>query len=115
MSTRHLEIKSVGTVTVARVLAPEFNAAVYPEISQRIFRLVDREGAKKLVLDFSGVRYLFSESLGILVSLNKRLRGSGCELRLCGLNEQQRELLETTNLEQLFSIHDDEQAALDGF
>ncbi|NNM32915.1 MAG: STAS domain-containing protein, partial [Gemmatimonadetes bacterium] len=53
--------------------------------------------------------------LGVLVSLSKKIREQGGELRLASLNEDLRTLFELTKLDTLFQISDDLNGALEGF
>ena len=52
---------------------------------------------------------------GALVSLSKRVRELGGELRLSGLNEDLRSLFELTKLDTLFAIADTPEQALANF
>lgn len=72
-------------------------------------------GARKLVLDFGATAYIDSSGLGALVSINKRVREAGGELRLAGLNEDLRSLFELTKLDTLFAIAPTATEALAGF
>ncbi|MDT8368939.1 MAG: STAS domain-containing protein [Longimicrobiales bacterium] len=72
-------------------------------------------GARKFVIDFSETGYIDSSGLGVLVSLSKKIREKGGELRLSSLNEDLRTLFELTKLDTLFRIADDKAAALEGF
>jgi len=48
--------------------------------------------------------YIDSSGLGVLVSLSKKIREQGGELRLAGLNADLQTLFELTKLDTLFSI-----------
>ena len=72
-------------------------------------------GARKFVLDFGPTAYIDSSGLGALVSINKKVREAGGELRLAGLNEDLRSLFELTKLDTLFVIADSASEALSGF
>jgi anti-sigma B factor antagonist len=63
-------------------------------------------GARRFVIDFSPTAYIDSSGLGALVSINKKVREMGGELRLAGLNEDLRALFELTKLDTLFQITD---------
>jgi len=112
---QHYEVTQVGDVRVVHVKGKRFDDSAYPAISKHIFRMVDREEVKKIVLDFEAIEFLFSESLGMLVALNKRLTQSGCQLRLCRMKRQHLDLLDVSNLRELFEIYDDQQTALESF
>ncbi len=73
------------------------------EFKQLVLDEIER-GARLLVVDFSRSPYIDSSGLGALVSLGKRMREAGGELRLAGLNEDLRTLFELTRLDALFPI-----------
>jgi anti-sigma B factor antagonist len=72
-------------------------------------------GERKLLVDFSKTGYIDSSGLGALVSISKKVREQGGELRLSGLNEDLRSLFELTKLDTLFAIADSSTQALAGF
>jgi len=72
-------------------------------------------GDRKFVIDFANTGYIDSSGLGVLVSLSKKIREQGGELRLSSLNEDLRTLFELTKLDTLFRIADDKDEALEGF
>ena len=69
-------------------------------------------GERKILIDFAHTSYIDSSGLGALVSLSKRIRESGGELRLATLNEDLATLFELTRLDTLFTIAEDRSAAL---
>lgn len=72
-------------------------------------------GDRKFLLDFGPTAYIDSSGLGALVSINKKVREAGGEMRLAGLNEDLRSLFELTKLDTLFVIADSASEALAGF
>ena len=84
------------------------------ELKQRVLEELDK-GDRKFVVDFSNTGYIDSSGLGVLVSLSKKIREQGGELRLASLNEDLRTLFELTKLDTLFRIADTRDAALEGF
>jgi anti-sigma B factor antagonist len=62
-------------------------------------------GARTIVVDFTQSGYIDSSGLGALVSLSKRVRDAGGDVRLTGLNEDLRRLFELTRLDQLFPLY----------
>ncbi|HTR19450.1 MAG TPA: STAS domain-containing protein [Gemmatimonadales bacterium] len=72
-------------------------------------------GAKRFVIDFNHTGYIDSSGLGVLVSLSKKIREQGGELRLSGLNEDLQTLFELTKLDTLFSIAKTSAEALAAF
>lgn len=61
-------------------------------------------GERKFLIDCTGTGYIDSSGLGALVTISKKVRESGGELRLAGLNEDLRSLFELTKLDSLFHI-----------
>ena len=53
--------------------------------------------------------------VGVLVSLSKKIREQGGDLRLCGLNEDLQTLFELTKLDTLFAITKTSEEALAAF
>jgi anti-sigma B factor antagonist len=72
-------------------------------------------GERKLLVDFSRTGYIDSSGLGALVSISKRIREAGGELRLAGLNDDLRSLFELTKLDTLFTISETPEQALASF
>jgi anti-sigma B factor antagonist len=72
-------------------------------------------GDRKFLIDFTKTGYIDSSGLGVLVSLSKKIRDEGGDLRLAGLNEDLRTLFELTKLDTLFAITDSASEALAAF
>jgi anti-sigma B factor antagonist len=72
-------------------------------------------GDRRILIDFSQTGYIDSSGLGALVSISKRVREAGGDLRLSGLNEDLRSLFELTKLDTLFAIAETPQQALASF
>ncbi len=73
------------------------------------------EGDRKFLIDFAGTAYIDSSGLGALVSISKKIREHGGELRLAELNEDLRALFELTKLDTLFAIAESRAEALANF
>ena len=113
---RRLEVEPMGDVTVVnfvdRKILDEQNIQV---IGEQLFSLVDEQGLKKILLNFSNVEYLSSAALGKLITLNKKLQQAGGKLILCNIDAQIFEVFEITKLDRFFKIIKEEQAALQAF
>ena len=84
------------------------------ELKQRVLDELEK-GGKKFLIDFSQTGYIDSSGLGVLVSLSKKIREQGGELRLADLNEDLRTLFELTKLDTLFQIAETRDKALESF
>jgi len=83
------------------------------ELKQKVLEELE-SGERKFIVDFEKTGYIDSSGLGVLVSLSKKVREQGGELRLANLNEDLKTLFELTKLDTLFYIADSRDAALKG-
>jgi anti-sigma B factor antagonist len=72
-------------------------------------------GDRRFVLDFTQTPYIDSSGLGALVTIARRIREEGGDVRLAGLNDDLRQLFELTKLDTLFSISATPEQALAAF
>ena len=84
------------------------------ELKQRVLDELER-GERRFLIDFAQTGYIDSSGLGVLVSLSKKIREQGGELRLANLNEDLKTLFELTKLDTLFQIADTRDHALESF
>ncbi|MGQ0813691.1 MAG: STAS domain-containing protein [Gemmatimonadota bacterium] len=84
------------------------------ELKQKVLEELEN-GSRKFLIDFTNTGYIDSSGLGVLVSLSKKIREQGGELRLANLNEDLRTLFELTKLDTLFHISDNRGEALSSF
>jgi len=84
------------------------------ELKQKVNDELDK-GERKVLIDFARTGYIDSSGLGVLVSLSKRIRELGGELRLANLNDDLKTLFELTKLDSLFQISDTRERALQSF
>ena len=84
------------------------------ELKQKVLDKLEN-GARKFLIDFENTGYIDSSGLGVLVSLSKKIREQGGELRLANLNEDLKTLFELTKLDTLFHISNSRDEALQSF
>jgi anti-sigma B factor antagonist len=65
-------------------------------------------GATTIVLDFSGLDYMNSGGIGLLVTLLVRCQRQGQRLTAVGINEHYREILALTRLDEAIAIYGSE-------
>lgn len=78
-------------------------AAAYSEASQN--------GVKAIVLNFSGLEYMNSSGIGLLVTLLIRAQRNKQRLLACGLNEHYQQIFALTRLNEAIGIYGSEAAA----
>jgi anti-sigma B factor antagonist len=113
---RRLEVEDVGDVAVVnfvdKKILDEQNIQM---IGDDLFRLVDEQGRKKILLNFSNVEFLSSAALGKLITMTRKVQAVKGKLVLCGISKEIREVFEITKLDKLFVIRQEEQVALQEF
>jgi anti-anti-sigma factor len=82
------------------------------EFGQELYDLVERDGRKKIVLNFGNVEFLSSAALGKLIGFDKRVKQHRAELMLSNIRPEIYEVFAITKLTKLFQIKDDEADAL---
>lgn len=69
-------------------------------------------GAKAVVLNFSGLDYMNSGGIGLLVTTLIRAQRAGHALLAFGLSDHYRQIFSLTRLDEAIAIYDDEDTAV---
>ena len=113
---RRLQVADVGDVTVVRFVDRKILDEVnIQELGQELFQLVEDDHRKNLLLNFTTVEFLSSAALGKLITLDKKVKAHGGQLKLSNIRPEIYEVFAITKLNKLFDIKDDEADALAGF
>jgi anti-sigma B factor antagonist len=70
-------------------------------------------GVRAVVLDFTGLEYMNSGGIGLLVTLLVRAQRQHQRVLAFGLSDHYRQIFELTRLDEAVGIHDSEAAALE--
>jgi anti-sigma B factor antagonist len=71
--------------------------------------------SRQVVLNLSGVDYIDSSGLGTLVGVYSSARAAGADIKLTGVGQRLRDVLQITKLVTVFEVYDTEQEALASF
>ncbi len=116
MANERLQISTEGSVTVCRFTDHKIlDEAKIQQLGEELSALALSRDHKKLLLNFEHVEFLSSAALGKLISVKKKASQSATELKLCSIRPEIFEVFRITNLDQVFDIDDDQEAALAGF
>jgi len=116
MAKERLRIEQVGDVTVVHFLDKRIlDEPTIQAIAEQLFSLVDTDGKRKLLLNFSNVEYMSSAALGKLINLHKKLAGLKGALAMCNVIPQIFEVFAITKLDKIFKIFPNEDAAMEFF
>ena len=105
MST-HFTVQPIEKFTVIEFKTPSLmDPVILEEIGQELYRLVDAEDKRRVILDFEKVQYLSSQAIGIVLTLNKKLSAlKNSKFVLCGVGPKLLELLKITRLDRILTI-----------
>ncbi len=113
---RRLDVSEVGDVTVVRFRDQKIIEDInIQELGHEMFRLVEVDNRKKILLNFSSVDFLSSAALGKLITLDKKVKAHDGALKLTNIRPEIYEVFAITKLNRLFDIKDDEADALAAF
>jgi anti-sigma B factor antagonist len=115
MPKQRLRVEQIADVTVVYFLDKRIlDEPTIQVIAEQLFSLVDQDGRRKLLLNFSDVEYLSSAALGKLINLQNKLDAGQGKLAMCSVFPQILEVLAVTKFDKIFKIFPDEEAAMAG-
>ncbi len=100
-----------GDVRIVRVKEQKLTYPVLSPFFAGVRQLVE-DGARKLVIDLSGVTYIDSASIGCLMDIHRMLQEKDGAVRLAGLQPRVETMISMTGVHKIVGIHPDEEAAL---
>ncbi len=81
----------------------EIDVATSPALREELYQLIDG-GAREVVVDLSGLGFIDSSGLGVLVAALKHMRERDGRLVLAGLAQPALRVFEITDLTTLFTL-----------
>jgi anti-sigma B factor antagonist len=105
------KLRREGEAIVASIVG-EIDLHNSPELRVELLRFVDEHKPSRLVLNVSGVPYMDSSAIAVLVEALQKLRKQGGKIYLTQLQPRVKGLLEIARLDTIFGIADSEDAAL---
>ena len=97
--TSILDIRGEVTGTAERILMDAYHKAT-------------EDGAQVIILNFSGLEYMNSSGIGLLVTMLIRTQRHKQRLLAYGLSDHYRQIFDLTQLDKAIGIHVSEAAAL---
>jgi len=85
-----------------------------PEAEKKINELIDG-GKQKLLVNFEQLNFIASSGLRVLLATVKKLKASGGDLRICGLNATVQEVFDISGFVTILNVKGTEQEALSSF
>lgn len=114
--SRHIRLEQTDAGFLARLidchsLDEQTTGAIETELSA----LAEQLGAAPLILDLSGIGFISSTGLGMLIRLNRQLKASGGHLTVVGVSDVVYEVIEVTGLNHLLDVRRDRPAPNEPF
>jgi len=111
-----LLIEDYAGVTVVTITSTSIlDTTVIDHIAKELYALPDRQYKQRLVLDFSNVQFLSSQALGILITLDKKMKAIRGSFVMCGMRKELMKVFSLTKLDKLFRFYRDDTSALASF
>jgi anti-sigma B factor antagonist len=111
--TLKIETRQADGVTIVscqgRIVFGEEATALREELKRAL------ASTREVVLNLAGVSYIDSGGLGTLVGVYSSARTAGAEIKLTGLGQRLRDVLQITKLVTVFEVYDTEQEAIATF
>jgi anti-sigma B factor antagonist len=108
-----MQVRHVGDAVAVVDIKGEVTAGCEP-VLMSAYDEAGGHNASRLVLNFSGLEYMNSGGIGMLVTLLVRANRQRQKLAAYGLSEHYREIFELTRLDEAIAIYNDEASALAG-
>jgi anti-sigma B factor antagonist len=105
-----MDVRVDGSVSVVDIRG-DVTAASETALSEA-YQTANTPSTSAIVLNFSGLEYMNSGGIGMLVTLLVRANRQRQRLLAFGLNQHYRQIFELTRLDEAIGIHDSEAAAV---
>ena len=106
-----MEIRRPSPATAVIDITGEITSAAEGQLSEA-YEKASAEATKAVVLNFSGLEYMNSSGIGLLVTMLVRARRAKQTLLAFGLTDHYHEIFKLTRLDEAIAIHATEDAAL---
>ncbi len=111
-----LMIQKYKDVTVVNFQnASVLDSANIEMLGQNLMDLVQKQDTKRLVLDFSAVKFMSSQAIGVLIQLKKAMDSVKGVIVIVGIRPELFKVFKLTNLHKVFKFHDELDKALADF
>jgi anti-sigma B factor antagonist len=84
-------------------------------LGRNLLDLVEKQDTRKLILEFSAVRFMSSQALGLLLQLKKAMDPVHGKIVIAGTRPELHKVFKITNLHKMFIFHDGLDKALGEF
>lgn len=105
MSHEWFAVSQEGAVHVLALAVPfQVDSADFDRLHDAVLSIVSLKANAPWVVDMTGLHYLGSSVLGLMVNIRQRVRQGGGRLVLCGMDPKLHSVFRMCSLEKLFVI-----------
>jgi anti-anti-sigma factor len=108
-------LNDLTLVEIANERISNFDEALIDGIDKTLFWVIQENAPIRMILSFSQVVFFDSAVIITLLRLKKRVAESGGIIKLCSLRPNLYDIFVTTQLDQVFELYEDEEAAIQSF
>jgi anti-sigma B factor antagonist len=105
-------VRRIDDRTAVLDIQGDITAASEDALSGAYAEGAERRGTRAVILNFTGLEYMNSGGIGLLVTLLVRANRAKQKLLAFGLNEHYRQIFELTRLDEAIGIYDTEAEAV---
>ena len=91
------------------------DSANIESLGKSLLELIEKQDVRKLVLEFTAVRFMSSQALGVLLQLKRAMDPVKGKIVIAGIRPELHKVFKITNLHKMFVFHDDLDKALQEF
>ncbi len=110
--TTTIEVHRLSPTASTIAIRGDITSGTEPALMDAYTRASD-DATRSILLDFSGLDYMNSGGIGLLVTLLVRVQRQNQHLLAFGLSEHYRQIFELTRLDDAIGIYETEAAALE--
>ena len=107
-----ITVNAQGNVNIV-TLEGKFDIPASEQFDEKLIPLIS-DGAHRIILDFSGVLFVASSGLRVILKTAQRVKDEKGLLHICGVNETVMEVFQMTGFDTILSIFKTKEDAMDG-
>lgn len=108
----HLEFKKRGTKLIIK-LSGELDHHTAEEVRSKIDDNLDKEKASVVIMDFSGVTFMDSSGIGVIIGRYKKLSLREGRLIIANINQGVKRVFDISGLYKIIKVFDTVEEALE--
>ncbi len=113
VDTSHLVLTQQDGVTVVGFVEPSILDAYHVDkIAKQLYELIEKHKHQMLVLDFSTIKMLSSQTFSVLLKMRQLLDKVDGKMVISGINPGLYRVFKITNLQSIFKFFEDNDSAV---